>query len=94
MTKETEELIRQAAEALVASGAKEVYLFGSAAQGTETPESDIDLAVSGLPPEVFFRAMGHAWRILHRPVDLVDLGHRNPFTALVEQDGVPLYVRD
>jgi len=88
MTKETEELIRQAAEALVASGAKEVYLFGSAAQGTETPESDIDLAVSGLPPEVFFRAMGHAWRILHRPVDLVDLDEQNPFTEYLKSKGV------
>jgi len=35
MTKELESLIRHAAEALLAAGAKQVYLFGSVARGKD-----------------------------------------------------------
>ncbi len=80
MTMEMDNLVRQAAAALIEVGAREVYLFGSSARGADSPGSDIDLAVVGLPPESFFRAMGVARRILRRPVDLVDLDESNPFT--------------
>ncbi len=46
-------LIEKAAAALKAAGAREVYVFGSASKGTLRPNSDVDMAVSGLPPEVF-----------------------------------------
>jgi len=46
--------IETAVEILRQAGAKEVYLFGSTAQGEERPDSDIDLAVRGLPPEAFY----------------------------------------
>ncbi len=58
MTRELESIIRQAAEALIASGAKAVYLFGSAAREQEEHARDIDLAVSGLPPEKFYQGDG------------------------------------
>ena len=45
-------LIEKAA-ALKAAGAREVYVFGSASKGTLRPNADVDMAVSGLPPEVF-----------------------------------------
>lgn len=48
--------IDQLVAALKNSGAKTVYLFGSAAKGTMRNDSDVDLAVSGLPPENFFKA--------------------------------------
>ena len=48
---------------------------------------DIDLAVSGLPPEKFFRAMGRARCILRRPLDLVDLDELNPFTTYLKESG-------
>ena len=41
--------------ALKHSGAKTVYLFGSAARGSMRADSDIDLAVSGLPPRISSR---------------------------------------
>ena len=44
----------------------------------------MDMAVSGLPPEVFFRAMGKASRALGRPVDLIDLDEENPFTRYLK----------
>ena len=60
MDTELAPLIEKAAAALKAAGAREVYVFGSASKGKLRPESDVDMAVSGLPPEVFFGAMGAA----------------------------------
>ncbi len=84
MTDEMKVSIDRAASALKAVGAKEVYVFGSASKGRIRPDSDVDLAVSGLPPEVFFRAMGIASRALGRQVDLVDLDEDNPFTEYLK----------
>jgi predicted nucleotidyltransferase len=87
MAKELDGLIEQAAAALRAAGAQEVYVFGSAATGKLRDGSDVDLAVSGLPPELFFRAMGAASQILRRPLDLVDLDENNPFTRYLKSEG-------
>ena len=86
MDKELKELIRKAAEILKEAGAREVYLFGSAARGTPRQDSDIDLAVSGLPAEKFFQAMGQAADILQRPLDLVDLDEDNLFTQYLKEE--------
>jgi len=86
MPDELKELIRKAAIALKEAGAREVYLFGSAATGIMREESDIDMAVSGLPPEVFFKAMGRAGDILQRSLDLVDLDEDNPFTRYLKEE--------
>jgi predicted nucleotidyltransferase len=70
---------------LKAAGAREVYLFGSAA-GEETGKvRDVDMAVAGLPPERFFEAMGDAADLLDRPLDLVDLDEDTPFTQYLRQ---------
>lgn len=87
MTEDFEKRISEAAAALKRAGAHEVYLFGSTAHGGDNDCSDIDLAVSGLPPEVFFRAMGQARRILKRSLDLVDLDESNPFTNYLKESG-------
>jgi predicted nucleotidyltransferase len=78
-----------AANVLRECGATEVYLFGSAAADRMRPESDIDLAVSGLPPRIFYRAMSRAGAVLRRPLMLIDLDEDNRFTRyLKEQEGV------
>jgi predicted nucleotidyltransferase len=87
MTDEMNRLVDKAASALKAAGAKEVYVFGSASKGRMRPNSDIDMAVSGLPPEVFFRAMAKASRALGRPIDLIDLDEDNPFTRYLKKEG-------
>jgi predicted nucleotidyltransferase len=80
-------LIEKAAAALKAEGAREVYVFGSVSKGKLRPHSDVDIAVSGLPAEVFFRAMGKASRAVGRPVDLIDLDVENPFTRYLREEG-------
>ncbi len=87
MKKELQERLNRAATALKKEGAREVYVFGSAAQGNLRDESDIDLAVSGLPPRAFFRAMGRASDALRLPVDLVDLDDENPFVVHLKSRG-------
>ena len=87
MPEKIERLIEEAAAALKAAGAREVYVFGSAAKGELRENSDVDMAVSGLPPEVFFRAMAKASRALRHPLDLVDLDEDNPFTRYLKQEG-------
>ena len=85
-------LIEKAAAALKAAGAREVYVFGSAGKGKLRPDSDVDIAVSGLPPEGFFRAMGKASRAVGRPVDLIDLDEDNPFARYLKSKGELLRV--
>jgi len=87
MTDDLTDRIHAAAEALKAAGAREVYVFGSAATGRLREHSDVDLAVEGLPPERFFAAMGRAARALGRPLDLVDLDEANPFTDYLRRKG-------
>jgi predicted nucleotidyltransferase len=69
------------------SGAKRVYLFGSAAKGTMRDDSDVDLAVSGLPPEYFFKALSAASSIANRAVHLIDLDEVTPFTRYLIEEG-------
>lgn len=87
MTEETRRQIKIAADILIGAGAQAVYVFGSSAEGTETDASDIDLAVSGLPPEKFFHAWGEATTAVRRPLDVVDLDESNPFTEYLQRKG-------
>ncbi|MFH1730265.1 MAG: nucleotidyltransferase domain-containing protein [Planctomycetota bacterium] len=87
MDETLQELLRKAAAALKDAGAKEVYVFGSAARGELDEWSDVDLVVSGLPPEVFFAMMAEAGDILKRQVDLISLDHGDPFTDYLREKG-------
>jgi predicted nucleotidyltransferase len=82
-----EELLRRAGKILRDAGAEEVYVFGSAATGQMHERSDIDLAVQGLPPRRFIRAMLKAEDIFDRPVDLVELSDDTPFTRYLVRGG-------
>lgn len=86
------EIVDSVAAVLRKAGAKEVYLFGSAATGTMRQASDLDFAVSGLPPESFFAAAGKAWDAADRIVDLVDLDEDTPFTRYLKRRGPLLRV--
>lgn len=87
MTDDFRRVIERAAGALKDFGAREVYLFGSAARGLSRPHGDVDIAVAGLPPRVFFRAMTKASDALKCPIDLIDLDDDTPFSRLLREKG-------
>lgn len=80
MSNETTNLIKRAAAELKAAGAREIYVFGSAAKGAGDAASDVDLAVSDLPPSVFYRMGARVSDLIGRSVDLIDLDISTPFT--------------
>ncbi|MBM3758127.1 MAG: hypothetical protein FJW38_29635 [Acidobacteria bacterium] len=69
-------------------GAKDVYLLGSAARNELRPDSDIDIAVRGVPPSRFFAAASRAADALGRPVDLVDLDVPSPTVKYILNAGI------
>jgi predicted nucleotidyltransferase len=72
------ELILATSNLLRRMGASEVFVFGSLARNELRPDSDIDIAVSGLPPKVYFSAVSKVSDVLGRPVDLLDLDEQTP----------------
>jgi predicted nucleotidyltransferase len=87
MNEDIAQVIQQTAAVLKASGAKEVYIFGSAAKGTIQEGSDFDFAVAGLPPQEFFKALSAASRVSSGPLDLIDLDEATPFTRYLKEEG-------
>lgn len=66
-----------------------VLLFGSSVENDEY--NDIDLAVKGIKPELFFNFYGEISRYLSKPVDLVDLSKKSLFNQMVEEKGIKIY---
>ena len=87
MAKEIDEMIKKATEILKSFGATNVYLFGSVAKGTNTEHSDIDLAVTGIPPEKFFEAIGDTFGAIRREIDIIDLDEKTPFISYLKEHG-------
>ncbi len=79
-----DELLSRSAELLRAAGAKDVYVFGSAATGRMHEGSDIDLAVAGLPAKSYIPAKVEVGNLFGRSVDLVDLDLESPFTSYLK----------
>lgn len=87
-SRKIDELLQKGASLLRAAGAREVYLFGSMAEGRGREDSDVDLAVSGLPPEIFYATMARLSNLFERDVDLVDLDDPSPFVTYLREKGV------
>jgi uncharacterized protein len=72
-----ERLLAHAAEArrllVDRHGARRVWLFGSLVAGQPTADSDVDLAVEGLPSAAYFNALADLMALFHGPVDPVRL---------------------
>lgn len=79
--------IQKAVDILLRNGAREVYLFGSRARGDAAPGSDFDLAVRGMPPEHFYRAVGETCLAVSIPVDIVDLDESSPALDYLREHG-------
>ncbi len=67
-----------------------VYLFGSSLDELNKAD-DIDLAVLGISPHLFFKFYGKLLRYLSKPVDLVDLSHESLFNQLIKEKAVKIY---
>jgi predicted nucleotidyltransferase len=80
--------VSRAAEILKEEGCSDVFIFGSTATGNLRADSDIDLAVRGCPRGQFFRVFGRLLWELERPVDLIDLDSRDPFSQYLQQEAV------
>jgi predicted nucleotidyltransferase len=73
--------LEAARDRLLELGASRVILFGSLAAGTAHEASDVDLAVAGLPAEVYFTALGELMTLFCAPVDLVRIEEACPSLA-------------
>jgi len=87
MSHPTQTIIERIVSVLKEEGATEVYIFGSVANGAERATSDLDLAVRGLPPRRFFRALARASEAAGQSIDLIDLDESNPFTQHLNRSG-------
>ena len=77
MSTDANTLIERAATELKVAGAREVYVFGSATKNAGAA-ADLDLAVSGLPPSVFYRVGARLSDLLGRSVEMPgNRAHRN-----------------
>ena len=81
------EAVTAAANLLRSMAADQVYIFGSALKSGLRADSDVDMAVSGLPPRVYFSAVSKASELLGRPVDLVDLDDQTPLVRYLLSSG-------
>ncbi|MBC8234054.1 nucleotidyltransferase domain-containing protein [bacterium] len=84
--------VEKAVKILKNVGCKEVYLFGSLAEGNIREESDIDIAVKGCPAGMFFHALGRLMLELEHLIDLIDLDSDDNFSRYLEQEGTLIHV--
>jgi|SRR6266849_6591500 predicted nucleotidyltransferase len=82
-----EKAVLAAANLLRDLGATQVFIFGSAIRGELRRDSDIDMAVTGLPSQVYFSAISKASDLLGRPLDLVDLDDATPLVRYLLDSG-------
>ena len=74
---------------------KKIILFGSLVKNKFTETSDIDLAVEGIPPAVYFQTLAQVNALSDRWIDLKPLEDLEPhFLQRVMQTGEVLYVSE
>jgi predicted nucleotidyltransferase len=87
MTEDLKKMILKAGEVLQANGATEVFFFGSITSALRSERTPLDLAVSGLPPEKFYEAMGGMLSVVKRRCNLVDLDEPTPYVEYLKSHG-------
>lgn len=76
--------IKKATQILKENGAKEVYIFGSIANGKFNENSDIDIAVKGLEKKDFYKVASILMFELENEFDLIDLDDKeNRFSQMI-----------
>ena len=83
-----QEDIKKATQILKENGAKEVFIFGSIANGKFNENSDIDIAVKGLNEKDFYRIASILMFELENEFDLIDLDDKeNSFSQMLLKVG-------
>lgn len=76
--------LEKAIKILKENGAKEIFVFGSIANGRFNENSDIDIAVKGLAEKNFFKVASILNFELENQIDLVDLDDKeNRFSQII-----------
>ena len=76
--------IEKATKILKENGAKEVFIFGSIANGKFNEKSDIDIAVKGLDENDFYKVASILMFELENEFDLIDLDDKeNRFSQML-----------
>ncbi|MFQ5869432.1 MAG: nucleotidyltransferase family protein [Candidatus Zixiibacteriota bacterium] len=90
---EIEKKLAKAVEYLKSIGCKEIILFGSLSEEEFDESSDIDLAVSGISPRTYFRAVATLPSLVRWKVDLVTLDYSSTqLKGRIQKRGRKLYV--
>ncbi len=80
--------IKKATKILKENGAKEVFIFGSIANGRFDENSDIDIAVKGLNEKDFYKVASMLMFELENEFDLIDLDDKeNRFSQMLLKVG-------
>lgn len=79
--------LQVAIDLLKENGANEIYLFGSLIRFSEPEVRDIDIAVRGIAPSLFFRVYGQLMMKLDHDFDLVDLDSDGRFVRRLVESG-------
>ena len=83
-----QEDIKKATNILKKNGAKEVFIFGSIADGKFNENSDIDIAVKGLNEKNFYKVASILMFELKNEFDLIDLDDKdNRFSQMLLRVG-------
>ena len=61
----------------------EIFIFGSLADGTYNENSDIDIAVKGLKPELFLKAYADLSFNINKNVDLLNMDTQERFAEML-----------
>jgi predicted nucleotidyltransferase len=69
---------------------RRLLLFGSSIDSTHDA-NDIDLAVEGLPENLFFKFYSELIFNLSKPVDLVDIEKESRFKDMIAEESINLY---
>lgn len=88
----SEEIRKTIAECAREFDVKAVWLFGSSLED-DSHSRDIDLAVEGVLPELFFKFYARLFMALPKPVDLVDLSQDISIASIIRTKGVAIYER-
>ncbi len=77
-----------AVKILKAAGCREIFIFGPLANGEARANSEIDLAIRGCPPNLFFKTWGQLLSQLEHSTHLVDLEDEDdPLVQFIKKRG-------